>query len=303
MNVNAAALSAIFLNLSTAYNNTFKDVTTSYQKIAMTVPSTSKFMDYRWLGNFPKMERWVGKKVISKLADYNYVVVNENFAATIEVSRDDIEDDELGIYKPQAESAAWSAKQLPDELVWEAINKAFTAKCYDGKPFIATNHPVGEKESFSNKGTKKLSIESLAKAQGSFGAARTQMMSLKDDKGRPLNVKPNLLVVPVALGDTARALMTVDRLEDGKPNPYKGVCEVHEEPRLTNDDAWFLMDVTKPIKPTIYQERKKPTFVQMTNQDSPNVFMEGVYYFGAEARGAVGYGHPQLIYGSNGTVA
>jgi hypothetical protein len=32
MNVNAAALSAIFLNLSTAYNNTFKDVTTSYQK-------------------------------------------------------------------------------------------------------------------------------------------------------------------------------------------------------------------------------------------------------------------------------
>lgn len=63
------------------------------------------------------------------------------------------------------------------------------------------------------------------------------MMQFKDDEGRPLNVKPNILLVPVALGDTARALMTVDRLEDGKPNPYKGVCEVVEEPRLTSDSV------------------------------------------------------------------
>ena len=303
MNVNGAALSAIFLNLSKVYNDTFKEVTTSYQKIAMTVPSSGKYVDYRWLANFPKMERWVAKKVIKKLVEHQYTIVNEKFAATVEVDRDDIEDDQLGIYKPQAESAAWSAKQLPDELVYEAFNKAFTASCYDGKPFISVNHPIGAKTSFSNKGDKKLSIESLAKAQASFGAARTTMMSIKDDQGRPLNVKPNLLVVPVALGDIARALMTVSQLEDGKPNPYKGVCEVLEEARLTNDSAWFLMDTTKPIKPFVYQERKKPTFVQMTNPDSPNVFMEGVFYFGAEARAAAGYGHPHLIWGSTGTVA
>ena len=31
--------------------------------------------------------------------------------------------------------------------------------------------------------------------------------------------------------------------------------------------------------------------------------MEGVFYFGAEARASAGYGHPHLIWGSTGTVA
>lgn len=301
MKVNAAALSAIFMTMSTVFNKTFADVETTYQKIAMTVPSSSAYVDYRWLANFPQMKRWVGAKQVTKLSDYKYTIVNENFAATVEVSRNDIEDDQLGIYKPQAESAAWSAKQLPDELIYELVNKSFTEKCYDGKAFIADNHPVG-KGVVGNKGKKKLSIESLAKAQASFGAARIAMMQVKDDEGRPLNVKPNILLVPVALGDTARALMTVDRLEDGKPNPYKGVCEVVEEPRLTSDSAWFLLDCNKPVKPFVYQERKKPQFVQQTNMDSDDVFNRGVYKFGAEARAAAGFGHWQLAYGSDGTV-
>lgn len=302
MKVNAAAISAIFMGMSTVFNKTFAEVQTTYQKIAMTVPSSSAYVDYRWLANFPQMKRWVGSKQVTKLSDYKYTIVNEDFAATVEVRRNDIEDDQLGIYKPQAESAAWSAKQLPDELIYELVNKSFTEKCYDGKPFVSDNHPVG-KGTVSNKGKKKLSIESLAKAQGSFGAARIAMMQFKDDAGRPLNVKPSVLLVPVALGDTARALMTVDRLEDGKPNPYKSVCEVVEEPRLTNDDAWFLLDCNKPVKPFVYQERKKPVFVQQTNMDSDDVFNRGVYKFGAEARAAAGFGHWQLVYGSDGTEA
>lgn len=301
MKVNAAALSAIFMTMSTVYNKTFAEVETTYQKIALTVPSSGAYQDYHWLANFPQMKRWVGAKQVSKLSEYKYTIVNEDFAATVEVRRNDIEDDQLGIYKPQAESAAWSAKQLPDELIYELVNKSFTEKCYDGKAFISDAHPVG-KGVVSNKGKKKLSIESLAKAQASFGAGRTAMMKFKDDEGRPLNAKPSVLLVPVALGDTARALMTVDRLEDGKPNPYKGVCEVVEEPRLTNDDAWFLLDCNKPMKPFVYQERKKPQFVQQTNMDSDDVFNRAVYKFGAEARAAAGFGHWQLAYGSDGTV-
>lgn len=302
MKVNAAAIGAIFMSMSTVFNKTFAEVQTTYQKIAMTVPSSSAYVDYRWLANFPQMKRWVGNKQVTKLSDYKYTIVNEDFQATVEVRRNDIEDDQLGIYKPQAESAAWSAKQLPDELIYELVNKSFTEKCYDGKAFIADNHPVG-KAAVSNKGKKKLSMESLAKAQASFGAARIAMMQFKDDEGRPLNVKPNILLVPVALGDTARALMTVDRLEDGKPNPYKGVCEVVEEPRLTDDNAWFLLDCNKPVKPFVFQERKKPVFVQQTNMDSDDVFNRAVYKFGAEARGAAGFGHWQLAYGSDGTEA
>ncbi|MDX8222169.1 Mu-like prophage major head subunit gpT family protein [Acinetobacter pittii] len=302
MNVNGANLNAIFLNLSKVFNQTFNEVEVEYPSIAMVVPSNGAYVDYRWLANFPQMKEWIGKKHITKLAEYDYVIRNKDYAATIEVRRNDIEDDQIGIYKPQAESAAWSAKQHPDELVFEAVNKAFTAKCYDGQPMISGSHKVG-KLTFSNKGTKKLSIASLAAAQASYGVARTTMMKFKDESGRPLNVKPNVLLVPPAQEDVANALMTVDRLEDGKPNPYKGTAKVQVSTRLTDDDAWFLLDNTKPVKPFVYQVRKKPVFVSQTNMDSPSVFMEGVFFFGAEARGAAGYGFWQTIYGSTGKEA
>jgi len=302
MIVNGANLNAIFLNLSKVFNQTFNEVEVEYPAIAMVVPSNGAYVDYRWLANFPQMKEWIGKKHITKLAEYDYVIRNKDYAATIEVRRNDIEDDQMGIYKPQAESAAWSAKQHPDELVFEAVNKAFTAKCYDGQPMISGSHKVG-KLTFSNKGTKKLSIASLAAAQASYGVARTTMMKFKDESGRPLNVKPNILLVPPAQEDVANALMTVDRLEDGKPNPYKGAAKVQVSTRLTDDDAWFLLDNTKPVKPFVYQVRKKPVFVSQTNMESPSVFMEGVFFFGAEARGAAGYGFWQTIYGSTGKEA
>lgn len=302
MIVNGANVNAIFLNLSKVFNLTFNDTQVEYPEIAMVIPSNGAYQDYRWLSNFPQMKEWVGKKNIAKLSEYDYVIANKNYEATIEVLRTNIEDDQLGIYKPQAESAAWSAKQHPDEIVFDAANAVFTAKCYDGQPMVSTNHKVG-KTTVSNKGNKKLSIASQAAAQASFGAARTAMRKFKDEAGRPLNITPNLLLVPPALEDIANALMTNAQLEDGKPNPYKGTAKVKVSNRLTDDNAWFLLDTTKPVKPFVYQQRKKPVFVSQTNMDSPSVFMEGVFFFGVEARGAGGYGFWQTIYGSTGTEA
>jgi phage major head subunit gpT-like protein len=87
--------------------------------------------------------------------------------------------------------------------------------------------------------------------------------------------------------------MTVDKLEDGKPNPYKGTAKVKVSARLTDDNAWFLLDTTKPVKPFVYQERKKPVFVQQTNMESPS-YLWRCFNFGAEARGG-GYGSGRLF--------
>jgi len=40
---------------------------------------------------------------------------------------------------------AESAALHPDELVYSLLSTGFTALCYDGKPFFATDHAVGEK--------------------------------------------------------------------------------------------------------------------------------------------------------------
>lgn len=302
MLVNKSALTHLFVSMSAIFNNAFDAAPSQWQKIAMLVPSTTAANDYNWLSKIPQMKEWIDEKTVKSLAASDYTIKNKDWEVTIGVDRNDIEDDQLGIYKPQAMMVGESAKRLPDEIVFSLVSNGFVNKCYDGKPFFATDHKVG-KTTVSNKGTKKLSIATLAAAQASYGAARTALMKMKSDEGRSLNIKPNILLVPPALADVANALVTVDRLEDGKPNIYKGTAEVVIDNQLESDDAWFLLDTTKAIKPFIYQERKKPVFVSQTDMASDDVFSCKQFKFGAEARASGGYGFWQLAYGSDGSVA
>ena len=300
MIVNRDSINSVFIGLKTTFNNAFTAAASQWQKIAMKVPSTTGQNDYAWLSKFPKMKKWVGDKNVKALEAAKYTIVNDDWEATVEVDRNDIDDDNLGIYGPQAQMAGESAKQLPDEIVADLVNNGFVAKGFDGQYFFDTDHLVMG-ASVSNKGTKALAISTLALAMASYGAYRMAMKKFKDEEGRPLGVSPDVLLVPPALEDTANLLMTTDRLEDGKPNPYKGTATVVVEPRLTSDTAWFLLDTTKPVKPFIYQERKAPVFVQQTDPQADDVFNRKKFKFGAEARAAGGYGFWQLGFGSDGT--
>lgn len=305
MLVNKQNIQNVFITLLATFNNAFGNAPSTWQKVAMEVPSTSGQNDYSWLSAFPKMREWIGEKVVKSLEAFQYTVKNKDWESTLRVKRNDIEDDNLGIYGPQAQMAGQSAAQLPDDIVYALLGNGFVNKCYDGQYFFDTDHPVkqtdGSTASVSNKGTYKLSVASLAAADTSLGAADVALMEMKDDEGRTLNIKPNLLVVGTGMKLVANALMTTDRLEDGKPNPYKGAYEVLVEPRLPRT-FWALMDTSKPVKPLVYQPRKKPEFVQQTGMDSDNVFLRAEYLFGAEARANGGYGFWQLAFGSTGAV-
>jgi len=93
MIVNQASLYAIERNLRATFNNAFEQAETFWMDVATRVPSATKIEDYGWLERFPKLERWIGDKNIQSLEAYGYNLENERFASTIEVDRDDIEDD------------------------------------------------------------------------------------------------------------------------------------------------------------------------------------------------------------------
>ncbi|EFX2000409.1 TPA: Mu-like prophage major head subunit gpT family protein [Shigella sonnei] len=299
MLVNANNVKNIFINLKATFQKAFTQTPSDWEKVAMVVPSTGKENDYSWLSRFPKMREWVGEKVVKALEGFNYTIRNKDWEATVEVDRNDIEDDQLIGYAMQAQAAGQSAGELPADIVFSLLNDGFKNLCYDGQPFFDTDHLSGGK-SVSNKGTKALSAISLAAAKASYGAARTGMRKLKDDEGASLKIRPNLLVVPPSLEDEANYLMTADRFPDNTPNPYKGTAEVLVVPELTSDTAWFLLDTTKPVKPLVYQPRKKPEFVEQTDYSNDNVFMRKKFRFGAEARANGGYGFWQMAYGSTG---
>jgi phage major head subunit gpT-like protein len=66
-----------------------------------------------------------------------------------------------------------------------------------------------------------------------FKAARAAMASLKGDEGRPLNIVPNLLVIPPVLEDEAEEILKVKRTIGGKDNPHFGKAEILMTPWLS----------------------------------------------------------------------
>jgi len=67
-------------------------------------------------------------------------------------------------------------------------------------------------------------------------------------------------------------------------------------------NPWFLMDLSRPIKPMILQRRKNPEFVAMDNPADESVFMRKEFRYGVDDRKNVGYGLWQLCFGSKDTL-
>ena len=304
MLVNASSVNEIFRNLKTNFHRTFDAADNRWMKVADLIPSTGKYNDYSWISYFPRLREWLGERQVRQLEASNYVVTNRKFEATIAVNRDDIEDDQLGIYANQARMAGYSASQFPDELVFGLLARGFAAPCHDGKPFFASDHPVGD-AAVSNMMTLALSIDTYASARASVGEAYVKMLNMKDPDGRPLNIMPDTLVVPPQLKAEAMVLYQASHFKDEQPNPYKGMFEPVADTRLTSDTAWSLMDCSKPLKPLIYQERRKPEFKQQTSTMGDNVpdsvFMQDEYRYGVDCRAEAAFGHWQLAFGSDGT--
>lgn len=61
---------------------------------------------------------------------------------------------------------------------------------------------------------------------------------------------------------------------------------------------WFLMDMTRAVKPLIFQKRRDYSFVAMDRPDDESVFTRKLFRYGVDARVNVGLGLWQLAYGS-----
>lgn len=59
-----------------------------------------------------------------------------------------------------------------------------------------------------------------------FEAAYAAMCSFKGDNGKPLGIRPTILVVPPSLRSKANSIVTADKLANGADNPNKNLVEV-----------------------------------------------------------------------------
>lgn len=296
MLINQSSLAGLNVSFSTAYNKAFEGVQTNYQKFATTVPSATSETNYTWLGQLPQMREWVGEREIQNLSAYDYTIKNRKFEMTVGVPRDVIEDDQYGVYTPTFSNMGFAAAQHPDLLCFEALKNGFAEKCYDGKPFFAADHPSGEAGSLAagNMTHNKLDADA-------YEEARASMMLLTGDKGKSLNLVPDLLVVSPANEKEARLILKADQI-GGTSNVLKDTAELLVATELADKpDMWFLLCTKQFLKPLIFQQRNKMKLTAKTRPEDDNVFMRDEYLWGVSGRSNVGYGFWQMAYGSDGT--
>ncbi|RKJ70011.1 head protein [Butyricicoccus sp. 1XD8-22] len=285
-------LRGIYVGFNTIFNKALGDYKPLYPEIATVTPSTTDTETYAWLGDIPGMREWIGEREIQNLTASEYTIKNKSYEATIGIDRDVIEDDRIRLWSSNISALAQNAAKNPDKLIFRLLAEGFTSKCFDGKPFFSDAHKTGGK-TVSNMSHAKLSLDA-------YIAARASMMSLTNSKGEPLALVPDKLVVPPALEKEARDILVADFI-NGTKNTMQGTAKPLVAPQLAgHDSAWFLLCTTQPVKPLIYQERKKPKFVSKTNETDDNVFMSKQFLYGVDARGNAGYGFWQMAYGSDG---
>lgn len=143
MIVTAASVAALQVGFKKAFQDAFNATRpeSDYQKVATVIRSTSKSETYGWLGKFPKMREWIGDRQVKDMETFGYTIVNKDFEATVGVDRNDIEDDNLGIYSPLFAEMGHSAAQQPDDMVFSLLKAGKTELCYDGQYFFDTDHP------------------------------------------------------------------------------------------------------------------------------------------------------------------
>ena len=306
MLINRTNVAEVFKNLRATFNKALDAAAESvmWSRFATVLDTNQIVEEMDWIQSLPNWREWVGDKRIRRLAAYNYQLSCVEYESTIAVKRRDLEADRLGIYRIQATSQGELAAYFPEERVADALNAAFTSTCFDGRPFFDTAHPTtnkaGKAATFSNKGTVALSAATQAAAIASLGAGLKALRGMRNDQGRPIRIRMIKLVVPVALMDVANILATNERLEDGKPNPYRGVVTVEVWPELTSDTAWFLLGEAGGLKPLILVQRKRPTTSEVTDPNDSHVVKTGEFLFSVEADAVAGYTFPQLAWASTG---
>ena len=142
MLITNTALQALRVGFQTEFQGAFDAVPKMKDRVAKTVRSTTAMNTYGWLKSLTGMREWLGSRLVDNLSEASYTILNKSFEKTIGVNRDNIEDDNLGMYSDGFTMMGDGAGRLPEELVWGLLKAGFATNCWDGQYFFDTDHPV-----------------------------------------------------------------------------------------------------------------------------------------------------------------
>lgn len=289
-------LDALHVALNTALNKGLTKAWEDWQKWCSVVMSGTGSESYPMSMVTGAMRKWIGDRVINKLDVARLTVRNEDFERTEAVNRNDVDDNNFGLYMPMFEAMGVDGGNLWGRLATDALLEP--GKWADGKDFFSATR----KFSGSKGATVYNNVVGGALTSATYDLARSQMTGFMDIEGRnPLGLLPDLIVVGPKLERTAQRLFAAELVSDNGvaiDNLYKNEVSVQVNPYISGEQ-WFLMCTSRGIQAVAVQKRKVGEMQRWDQEHDSCVKDQNENHYGLHYRGAAAAVCPFLVVGGN----
>lgn len=284
MSLNPTQLNRAELYVKTIFRKAMSEETDDIAKDLYAVtPNKSGFARVLNLTAVPGMRRWESER---RPGTFSFSVEMQKIGKweqSVAINGEDIEDDDLGIYKTAIEEMALENKLIYSALSIEAINKGFTTKSADGYNFFSAEH-------------KNLQTGDLTAAN--YEAARLKVQTQKAENGKPFGYLVDTLIVGPTMESKARAIIEKENLAGGESNTNYHTAKIKVVPQIT-DNSWYVACLGRKIKPVEVFERRKAGPLRQILKDRQED--QDVYTWGTDGRFDATYANYRLIAGSVGS--
>ena len=270
------------------------------------VTTSTKFAEhYQGMGAIGLVPPWQGTMPYEDFdAGYRTDIRNYQFAKGMQVERELVDDDQYNVIEQRARNLGLAFRNTVEVDGANVFINGFTdsgtnrmgasTNGADGVALLSTAH----KESPVNAGTQS-NEGTLALNLPNLDTTRQNMRNFTDDKGELLGVNPDVLLVPSELERTATQIISERALyEPGSAqfdvNMFAGRLRPVVWNRLTDANAWFLIDSAKMRQMLKFQWRIRPEFNQERNNiDNMHSKFTGYMRYG------IGWTDWRWIFGQN----
>lgn len=303
--------------IGAVYNEDY--VESVYSKICTPYSCSTSQMTFGWTGLLPKMRAWYGARHVNQAAPQTYTVEMIPYENTLSIDRFNLDDDQMGIYYRQLPDLARQARRQPDYEVRDLIEASgvqgttVRQSGLDGLSFWSTSHPVdlydATKGTYINDFVGGQTVDGTTVGGALTPTALTSlmayMMTLRGEDNERLGIRPNVLMHPPTMFDTVSYILKAQFLAPptwGSFAPVTGqvgasdnvITRFGVDPLqnsfLNDNQNWYLLDLTKPVKPFAWITREATRMVPRLNESDPNVFDEHMFQWGQWNRCAPAWG-------------
>lgn len=322
MDINKANMDLFFTEVKTEWQEAFNIAVAEAMmgKVAMQVPSKTAITTHGWLKQIPAMRKWVGDRVVNNVESQPLAVSNVKYEGTTEITREEFEDDQYGLYINIFRNMASSAVLNKDRAVIDALLQGTVNTWADGVAvFSAAGRTYGAN-------TIKNYVTTAYDAAGTaLTTAIADIGGYLGHGGTPLFAKPKyILHGPALRTKVQQSLSTYAALLAANASTYVGgqienpnanIVTPIETAWLTDGYVdlngttysnagkhWFILSEISGIKGLVYQSRLEPELQdQRAKLDSEYLFTTDKLQWGTRMRGAGFVSFPHLVYGGFAT--